>query len=253
LARSFAGDVLAGESGPVAEANFSKAVCLALRMNFNYLLIEGHTTTFQIQVENLDQGVVEGVKLELFSSALATQTELSLGRLGAGQVSVRNLEIEPRRAGAMVLTLAITCSHEDEECHLRGETVMRVLREPDRRDSIQITIKDLINFNGTNAGLGAELQKVEFGGLLEGRNFQEFNTLAEHQLPHDFAPMALEIDYTISRKVFPGRTGVLTIPRAFLTTFQSAKVLRFVPVSSGLQEFIRPARQRQLRLSLKRF
>lgn len=215
----------------------SRELRLALRVNFNHLLIEGHPTTFQMQIENLDPSAVDAVMVELFSSALAAPVELNLGRLGASQSLIRNLEIEPRRAGAMVLTFAIKGRRDDEDYHLRGETVMRVLREPERKDNIQITIKDLVNFNGTNAGLGAELEKVDLGDLLEGRIFQDFNALVEQELPDSFATVALELDYTISRKVFPGRPGALSIPRGFLQTFQSAKVLRFIPVTSGMEEF----------------
>jgi hypothetical protein len=233
------GPVTAQRADVAAEVNTSAdadgPVPIAVAVNFHRVLVEGHANTLQVSLENLGMAEVGSLVVQLSGSGLAAPLELSARRLGPGRRLVRTLEPELRRAGNMVLLATVSGRVGETSFQLRGELPMRVLREPSRQGDIRIEIKDLVRFEGTNAGLGAELEKIDLGGLVPESVFTDLNALLNHELADDFRAFPLEPDIAVSRRAGSSAGAGPSIPTRFLNTAAPARRLRLVPVASGDQ------------------
>ena len=206
-------------------------VSLAVSFNFNRIFVKGNPSTAEVRLENLSSLSVERVVLELHSSGLERPLTIKVPRIAPGQSVRRLLEIEPQRAGNMVLNITVQHQSDGETFNLRGETPLRVLQEPSQQNNISIVVQDILNNSGTNAGLGADTGNVQISNLIGAGVIKDLNSLLDHTFDENFCPVALEFDYSLSSRDLPRMAFSLRIPARFLPGVQSARTLWLIPAN----------------------
>jgi hypothetical protein len=95
-------------------------------LNFNHAIIAGHSSTFEMVLENKGQSALDEIEIALASRGLERPVGRRLPRLTPGQSQRHLFEIEPVRAGNFVLQCTIKCHEEDRQIALVGSRTLRI-------------------------------------------------------------------------------------------------------------------------------
>lgn len=208
---------------------------LALFANFNHALVAGNVSTIGLRLANRGATAIENTEIYLSSRGLADEATLRVRRLAPGARSDLLVEVEAARAGNFILQVAATCESEGQGFSFRGQRALRIYKAPDNANVV-INISD-INSNtggGANQALGAEYGDVRISNLIEKGAIKTVNDLLDLELPDNFQPIDLELNYELSQFAFGprdgGGVGQLRIPPAFLAAGQPAGTCQLDPV-----------------------
>lgn len=207
----------------------------ALFANFNHALVAGNVSTIGLRLANRGVTAIENTEIYLSSRGLAGEATLRVRRLAPGARSDLLVEVEAARAGNFILQVAATGESAGQRFSFRGQRPLRIYKAPDNANVV-INISD-INSNtgaGANQGLGAEYGDVQISNLIEKGAIKTVNDLLDLELPDNFQPIELELDYELSQLgTGPrdgGGAGQLRIPPAFLAAVQPASICQLDPV-----------------------
>jgi hypothetical protein len=204
-----------------------------LSANFNHVLVAGNVGTAGFRVANQSPSPVERIEIYLSSRGLAGEALARVRRLAPGAQVDLLVEFEAARSGNFILQVAASWESGGQRCAFRGQRPLRIFKAPDN-SNVVINIGD-INSNtggGANQGLGAEYGDVQISNLIERGAIKTLNDLLEVELPENFHPIALELDYELSQLSLAGRStgGTHQITPAFLATAQPATLCQLDPV-----------------------
>ena len=197
---------------------------MEVALYFPHVLVAGHTSMVRLRVANRSALALESIAITLDSRGLAGPVLGRVRRLAAGQLAHLLLEIEPERAGNFVMQAGVVAECAAQRRALRCSRALRINQPPD--SNIVINIGDIQSNmgGGANAGLGADYGNVQIGNLLGGAKIKTLNDLLDLELPEEFVPLPLELDYELSAHAIAHdaatRRRPLRIPPAFLGSVQ---------------------------------
>lgn len=207
---------------------------LRILFNFNHVVIVGYPSTFQVMVENRGSVPLERIEIAVESRGLEQAATKTLAKLAPAQWQRHLFEIEPIRSGNFVLQVTIKCREESKQLAFVGSRSLRVNEAPGTSDIVS-SIKDLLGNSdkpGTTSGGESTL-----GHLVAPGNIRTLNDLLNLELPENFEPLELALDYEVSMRALAQEQAAanahLQIPGAFLTQAQAGTILKLEPVESS--------------------
>lgn len=207
----------------------------SLWLNLPHALVAGHSSTLVFRVKNESPTPIENAELYVSSRGLSGEALSRVRRLAAGAKTEVLLEVEAARSGHFVLQVAASWDQGGQRFSYRGQHPLRVYKSPDN-SNIVINIGDIQSNTGggANQALGAEYGDVQISNLIERGAIKTLNDLLDLELPENFLPIELDLDYEVSR-LDNGFRGVnatgLRIPPSLLATVQAATTCLFEAVS----------------------
>jgi hypothetical protein len=241
---------------PVVERTDEEAAApLRVWLNFSHVLIAGHSTTFEMRLENTAAAPLDHIAIRMESRGLKEAIAKSIHRLGTRQESHPvTLEIDPMRPGRNLLRCTVRLRVGGQDRSYVGERDIAINNLPENPQNLSINIHDIMSNGGgggANANLGAEYGDVHIGNLLGSGMLRSLNDLINLELPERFQPLTLALDYEISERApapqpsgglaepFAARAIAdgdrhrparpLTIPAAFVGCSQQGSLLRLTP------------------------
>lgn len=205
-----------------------------LWLNLPHALVAEHSSTLVFRVKNESPTPIENAELYVSSRGLSGEALSRVRRLAAGAKTEVLLEVEAARSGHFVLQVAASWDQGGQRFSYRGQHPLRVYKSPDN-SNIVINIGDIQSNTGggANQALGAEYGDVQISNLIERGAIKTLNDLLDLELPENFLPIELELDYEVSRLDMGFRGGPATglrIPPSLLATVQPATTCLFEPV-----------------------
>jgi hypothetical protein len=115
----------AGEQGLAASLP-QDDLPLRVSLNFNHAIVAGHSSIFQMHVENKGKAALDEIEIGVESRGLERPATRRLPRLTPGQSQRLLFEIEAVRPGAFVLKCTIKCHEENREIALVGSRTLHI-------------------------------------------------------------------------------------------------------------------------------
>jgi pSer/pThr/pTyr-binding forkhead associated (FHA) protein len=223
---------------------------IELGINFDRILVAENPSTFEILLESRCEMPLENVEV-LFESARALGSSVRFGfkRIPPGAQFRRRIEIEPLRAGNFVLQCSVMLDTRAEKKSYIGSRALRVNAIPDT-SNISINVSDILNNtdSGANAGLGKELRDNKVTTNIDMSRIRTLNDLLDLELPENFQPLDLQLDYQLSiasiNVARDGLTKTLSIPGPLVGTCQAGMELRLIPTDQSSSVLTLVARPR---------
>ena len=200
-------------------------------LNFNHVVVAGYPSTFEMIVENPGaSAVLKQIEIVMESRGLEQPSRKTIPRLGPGQSQRHLFEIEPIRSGNFALQCTIKCQEDVKQIALVGSRSLRINESPST-SNVAINMKDL---KGNSAGA-----ETSAGSLASAGTVHTLNDLLNLELPEDFEPLELTLDYEVSMRALAqeeaGARNRLQIPGSFLSQAQEGTLLKLEPVAAAGQ------------------
>ena len=215
---------------PLPEVRQDESIPLLLSFNFNHVVVVGHPSTFQVMVENKGATTLERVEIAMESRGLQETTRKILARLGPGQIQRHLFEIEPIRSGNFALRCAVKCQEETTQLAFVGSRTLRINEAPG-------TVNVAMNMQDLKANAKSASGDVDVSALVGSRGINSLNDLLNLELPENFEPLELALDYEVSIGALAQEQANahyrLQIPSAFLNHAQAGLVLKLSPVQAA--------------------
>jgi pSer/pThr/pTyr-binding forkhead associated (FHA) protein len=218
------------ETASLPEIQQDESIPLRLSFNFNHVVVVGHPSTFQVMVENKGTTTLERVEIAMESRGLQETARKILSRLGAGQTQRHLFEIEPIRSGNFALRCAVKCQEETTQLAFVGSRTLRINEAPG-------TVNVEINMQDLKANAKSASGDIDVSALVGSRAIHTLNDLLNLELPENFEPLELALDYEVSIGALAQEQASahhrLQIPAAFLNQAQEGAVLKLSPVQAA--------------------
>lgn len=206
---------------------------LELTINLNRILIEGTGTTLEMKLQCTSADPLLDVHVQLQSEkALRHPFEERFHIVEHGQPVEEFAEMDflDRCMGVRLLNCHITYTQLGRRKSMKGQLQITILKQP-ATGNFHLELSNIgnqiINSDGSNAGLGSEHQSslclkelVDFGSI------RDVNDLLSVTLPDNYIRIAL-------RQTGDVPTGARTIASAFLKKVQEGTVLTLEPVGAA--------------------
>jgi hypothetical protein len=206
-------------------------VPLRVLLNFNHVVVAGYPSTFEMIMENTaSSSVLKQIEIMAESRGLEQPARKVIPRLGPGQSQRHLFEIEPIRSGNFALQCTIKAQEDVKQIAMVGSRSLRINEAPPT-SSATINMKDL---KGNSAG-GA----TSTGSLPSTGTIHSLNDLLNLELPEDFEPLELTLDYEVSMRALAqeeaGARNRVQIPGSFLSQEQEGMLLKLEPIAAAGQ------------------
>jgi hypothetical protein len=217
----------------MAEVTQDESIPLLISFNFNHVVVVGHPSTFQISVENRGTTTLERIEIAMESRGLEEPARKTLVRLSPHQSQRHLFEIEPIRSGNFALQCTIKCQEETTQLAFVGSRALRINEAPGTVN-VALDMQDL----KANAGSASSAEgEADVSALVGAGAIRTLNDLLDLELPENFQPLELTLDYEVSMRALAQEEASahhrLQIPGSFLNQAQEGTVLKLEPVQAA--------------------
>jgi hypothetical protein len=202
---------------PVLPTKPASDAPVRIHFNFNHIVVAGHSSIFQLKLDNPGPEPVEDIDISVDARCLKKPFLARWSRLAPGQSGFHSFEIEPNRAGYFVLRVVAKCRTGSTVRSFIGVRSVRANEAP-TTDLVR-TMRKLLGTPEADLPVGA-------------RESQSLRDLLHVELPELFEPLDLSSDYEVAAqeeaRVY--QDAPMQIPSAFLGQVPAASLLRLEPL-----------------------
>ena len=218
-------------------------VPLRVLLNFNHVVVAGYPSTFQILIQNTSATVLDRIEIQMESRGLEASASKVLSRLSPGHSQRHLFEIEPIRSGNFALQCTLKCQEQAKQIALVGSRSLRINEAP-TTSNVVVNMGDLKDnspdADKTSPG-ESQLRRLVASGAVH-----TLNDLLNLELPENFEPLELSLDYEVSMRALVQEEASarhrLQIPGSFLNQAQAGTLLKLEPVGSSANAAAREIR-----------
>lgn len=202
---------------PVLPTKPASDVPLRIHFNFNHIVISGHSSIFQLKVNNPGPDLVEDIDIFMEARGLGNPLRAKWARLAPGQSEFQSFEIEPHCAGYFTLRVTVKCTTGPTVRSFIGSRSVRANEAPTA--DLVGRMRKLLGTPEADLPVGA-------------RESQSLRDLLHVELPELFEPLELSSNYEVAvqEEARAHRGTPLQIPPAFLGQAPTATLLRLEPL-----------------------